>query len=121
MGHVAPAPSQVISGEATIVTGKRTTTTHEYTMTVIKPSRILENTLYFPGWTVYVDRVATNLQWQDPAYRGLMTYTITPGTHAVLVRFENTKLRKYSTLLTIVTVSIIVMAGISSVLWKEKS
>jgi len=49
MEHAAAAPLQIIDGVAKITNGYRSTTVHEYTVTDIKPTLFLENTVYFPN------------------------------------------------------------------------
>ena len=120
MEHTPARPSEVISGDAQITEGERTSTRHMYTIDVQSPSRILENTLYFPGWMVYVDGVSTGLQWQDPDYRGLITYRLTEGKHSILVQFEDTKIRKWSQYVSVITVIILILITSTLLLWKRK-
>lgn len=84
---------EVINGISIIKELEYKITDHEYKMDVQKKSRVRENTLYFPGWSVYVDGQKSNIEFQDPANRGLITFYIPQGMHAVSIRFEETKLR----------------------------
>jgi uncharacterized membrane protein len=84
---------EVISGSARIKENLRKTTQHNYEIVSDKPVKIRENTLYFPGWKVYVDNIPAKVQFQDPANRGLMTFDLGQGVHNVSIRFEDTKLR----------------------------
>lgn len=85
--------TRVIEGNATITTIYRLTTKHAYLIHAKEQSRILENTLFFPGWRVYVNDILVPMQFQDAQYRGLITYNIAPGKNDVRVVFSNTKLR----------------------------
>lgn len=120
MEHTPNAVSEVIDGEATIQQTYRSTTRHTYTITASKPSRILENTLYFPGWNTYVDNTPVTMQFQDPNYRGLITYDISQGSHVVSVRFEDTKVRKLANIISIVSGFLLVFLFILCTVWKRK-
>lgn len=93
MEHAPNTPMEVIDGEARIRTVSRSSTRHMYEADVSKASRVLENTLYFPGWNVLVDGRAVAVEFQNPAYRGLITFLLPVGTHRVDVVFGETKLR----------------------------
>lgn len=93
MEHGYSKPLQVIGGSATITPEKRLVTSHSYTIASIGTSRLLENTLYFPGWKISVDGTPVAIQFQDPQYRGLMTFFVGNGTHEVVVSYHESKLR----------------------------
>jgi hypothetical protein len=119
MERTPPSYAQVVSGEAKISEGKRTSTIHEYQISAKSPSRIVEHTLYFPGWNVYVDGVKTGIQFQDPDYRGLMTYWVTEGDHAIRVVFEDTLVRNVANYISVVSIGILIFVNILAVLWRK--
>lgn len=96
MEHTAPADMEVIEGRASKQALGRTTTRHEYRINATSKTRLVENTLYFPGWQVVVDGKPTEIEFQDPAWRGLMTFWVEPGEHKIEVVFGETKLRKFA-------------------------
>ena len=101
--------SETIKGEAKIRELLRTSTHHKYEIESTYKSRIRENTLYFPGWRVYVDgKLYQDVQFQDPSHRGLMTLYVLDGKHVVDIKFEDTKLRQVANL---VSVSSIILLG----------
>lgn len=115
MEHRPATEYEVIEGQAVIRPFGRTTTRHEFVVEAATEARILDNTLYFPGWEVSingrkVDNVA-ELIYQDPNYRGLMTFRVPPGTSRVVVSFGETKLRKVANIVTIVGLAVIVLYG----------
>ena len=62
-----------------------------------KKTRIRENTLYFPGWKIYDNEIEiTEVEFQDPKNRGLITFYVDPGLHNIVLKFEDTKLRKFA-------------------------
>ncbi len=104
------APLEVISGVAKIIENHRSSTQHSYIVKSVQGARLVENTLYFPGWKIFVDQVPIGLQFQDPEYRGLMTFQVGPGEHQVLVKFGNTRVRWISEMISFIGI-IIVFAG----------
>jgi hypothetical protein len=54
---------------------------------------VLSNTLYFPGWRLFVDGKQKPIQFQDQSYRGLITFSLDPGDHLIKIEFTRTKIR----------------------------
>ncbi len=121
MEHTPDNPLDVIDGDATVIIGKRTTTEHDYTVTVRSPTLMMENTLYFPGWMIYVNGLQTGIEWQNPTYRGLMTFPMTPGAdQRVRVVFQDTKVRRIADWLSLATLILGTMTGVGVFLWRKK-
>lgn len=119
MEHRPAAALEVISGSAEILNLSRNTTRHVYKIAANEDSRILENTLYFPGWRVLIDGNEVQTEFQDPNYRGLMTFLVPRGQHTITIEFTDTKLRKLADSLSILGwTATIVLLGIS--LWRKK-
>lgn len=107
---------EVLEGEATIEAISRSTTKREYIIEAGDNVRIRENTLYFPGWNIYVnDRkldVDSEMEFQDQENRGVMTFRLNEGANHVSIVFEDTKLRSYSSMLSIISLlSLFVLCG----------
>lgn len=116
----AKAPLEIIEGKAHIVPSDRRVRSHVYTLDALTPSKLVENTLYFPGWNVIVDGVVVPVEFQNPDYRGLMTFDVSKGVHDVRVEFNDTKLRSAASLFSIMAlVGYIVVAG-SIHIWPVK-
>lgn len=94
-------PYEVTEGIAKIYPLTRTTTNHSYAVNTDMPVRVIEQTLYFPGWIVLVDGRPTEIEFQDPQYRGLITFRIGEGKHFYRVEFTDTKLRKFSEIISL--------------------
>jgi len=121
MEHTAANPLSVVDGDATVTVGKRTSTIHEYTLTVRKSTLMLENTLYFPGWTIYLNGLPTGIEWQNPDYRGLMTFRVTPGVNQIVrVVFEDTAVRTTANRISAGSIIILGGIGIGQYLWRRK-
>lgn len=93
---------QVIEGTASIKQVSRSSTRHFYQIIASGSARLAENTLYFPGWEVRVDGKSVGVEFQDPRWRGLMTFWVPTGEHQIEVHFKETKLRKMANALSIV-------------------
>lgn len=102
MGQRFAKPLEVISGDASIHQDTRLVTKHTYTVSAKQQTRLLENTLYFPGWKVLVDTMPVDIQFQDPMYRGLMTFTVPQGQHTVSVIYQESKLRVIGDILSVI-------------------
>lgn len=82
---------------------RRQSEVHEYTVTASVLTQISDNTLYFPGWKVYVDGEPVEITYADPNWRGEITFPVPPGTHSVRVVFEETKLRRFTDAISLAT------------------
>jgi uncharacterized membrane protein len=112
----------VIEGTAAIEELYRSSTRHEYSIDAKTDVRILENTLYFPGWNVFVDNAmfeVNALEFQDPKYRGLMTFRLPAGTHTVSMQFQETKLRYLSDILSLISFIGVILFVILEKQWKR--
>ena len=74
--------------------------------------QMVDYTFYFPGWHAYVDGVKTDIQFQDPAYRGVITYAVPKGDHDIRVVFEDTKIRMLGKMVTLIAAFILVSLSI---------
>lgn len=110
----------VIGGIATVTEGVRTTAEHRYTVHATTPSQLLENTLFFPGWKIYVDDYQAGIQFQDPNHRGIMTFRIDEGIHDVRVIFQNTKIRTYAEYISLASFGICIILMIRVYIWRKK-
>ncbi len=113
MEHRPAAEYEVIGGQAVIVPVMRSTTRHEFVVNARNGARIVDNTLYFPGWTVAINGrpldLVDELIYQDPNYRGLMTFRVPAGESRIVVTFTDTKLRKVANILSIAGFAVIVL------------
>ncbi len=103
------AAAEVIKGEAKIKEVFRQSTHHRYEIDAVFKSRIRENTLFFPGWRVYVDGERyQGVQFQDPENRGLITYYVPKGKHVVDIEFRETRTRIISNYISLASLTILI-------------
>ncbi len=106
------APMEVIDGGATIEKGFRNTTRHEYQVKAETPARLVDNTLYFRTWEVFVDGQSAEIQYQDPNHRGLITFNVLPGEHQVVVQFRESFFRLATNLFSLLGIICLLGGGI---------
>ena len=111
------APLQIIDGEAWVENGRRLFNQRQYRLTAKTPVRLVENTLYFPGWKISADGQPVEIQYQDPAYRGLMTFNLSEGEHLVKVHFGETKFRQLANLVSVLSLATVLLLGLG---WGDK-
>jgi uncharacterized membrane protein len=120
MEHMPQHFIEVIEGIALIEPKDRTSTQHSYIVSAESRVRLVENTLYFPGWRVLVDGNPVAIEFQDPTHRGLMTFWVDPGVHEISVVFGQTKLRRVADILSLLGLfALCVIATIP--LWNKRS
>jgi len=103
------APIEIVSTEGTVEIKNlnKLMQKHEFGISATAASRIVDNTLYFPGWKVYVDGVETPIGYQDENWRGLITFPVSAGEHSIKVVFEETRIRKFADALSMISVGIL--------------
>lgn len=100
---------EVILGKARVEEISRSFTSHSYKIVAKDRIRIKENTLYFPGWRVYVDGKKTDVEFQDQKNRGLITFFLEKGDHKVDIKFGETKLRLVADTITFMSLFSVVI------------
>lgn len=73
--------------------------------------QLVDNTQYFPGWRVLVDGRTTPVEFQDQNWRGLITFRVSKGEHAIRVVFGESKIRFIADIITIGTFGVLVVFG----------
>ena len=111
---------EVVDGVADITVIRRNTTDHEYFVVAHKPTLMMENTVYFPGWAISVDGTPAQIQYQNPNYRGLMMFDVPAGRHTIEVKFGATKLRQVADLISLLSLGMLAAAGIGGFVWQKR-
>lgn len=96
--------AEIIEGYGKITEINRRIVSREYRVIALDKVRILENTLYFPGWTVLVDGKKQEIEFQDQNHRGLITFNVGKGEHFVNIIFKETKIRLFSDIVSLIGV-----------------
>src|SRR6185369_4992088 len=90
------SPIQVASGSASLEVISHTAIFHEYKIDAATPALIRENTFYFPGWTIYIDGIKAQVQYDLATYSGVIHFSLPQGQHDVKVIFEDTPVRAFA-------------------------
>jgi hypothetical protein len=90
------APIEIAEGNGTISSLIKKNAMQSFTTTSDAPVRMVSYTQYFPGWQVFIDGKKTLIQFQDPAWRGLITFWVPGGNHNIRISFQETPIRLVS-------------------------
>ena len=117
-----PQKIQVVSGEIENFQIKIwLNNLHEYIVQAKAPSQIADNTLYFPGWKVWVNGKLVPIEFQDQNWRGIITFPVQVGINEVKVKFTETKIRLFADLLSLSAIIFISALILKSLLLKKKT
>lgn len=98
---------KIISGNGDLTNQIIKNGSRQYSLNAKTNVRIVDYTFYFPGWKVFVDGQPTTIQFQDPDYRGVITYEIPAGQHEVYATFGDTKVRWFGNIVTILSTTLL--------------
>ncbi|MGB9707580.1 MAG: 6-pyruvoyl-tetrahydropterin synthase-related protein [Microgenomates group bacterium] len=84
---------EIVEGEGKLKVNEIKNNYRKYYLKAKTPVRLVDYTFYFPGWRVYANRKKIPIEFQDPNYRGVITYKLDQGESEILVKFEETKAR----------------------------
>ncbi|MBI3619812.1 glycosyltransferase family 39 protein [Candidatus Roizmanbacteria bacterium] len=91
---------EIIEGKGTLVTKSIKNTRRIYFVDTDTKLRLVDYTFYFPGWHALIDGGETTIEFQDPHYRGVITYFVPKGKHYIEVVFKPTKQRFFGYVLS---------------------
>ena len=112
MEKMSKARLEVLDGSAKVKELQRTSVYHKYEVNVFKDTLFGENTLYFPGWEIKANGLPLSVEFQDPHFRGIMTFRLPEGNYILETKYTETKLRLTSDLITLI--SILLILGFTS-------
>lgn len=94
---------EVVNGEAKVTQLSRTSTNHSYLLSVTKPTLFKENTAYFPGWNLKLNKKDESIQYSDKRFPGVITFKAEPGVYLAEVNFEDTQTRKIAKVVSLIS------------------
>lgn len=101
---ITPHAYAIVAGSGSILSAVFNESVHSYTTRSKDQIRIVDHTFYFPGWKAYVDGKETIIEYQDQNYRGVITFLVPPGTHTVVVKYTDTKIRLLGKVISIISI-----------------
>lgn len=103
---------EIIDGQGIIKDFVKKTTIHKFDIEAVSALRLADHTQYFPGWRAYVDNQKVPIEFQDQNWRGLITFNVPAGSHAIRVAFEKSKTQvvsEYVSLGTLITLGVLLL------------
>ncbi len=104
--------AEVVGGKGRILESKVRNSYRRYVVKADSDVRMVDYTFYFPGWKVYIDGKESAIQFQDPAYRGVITYNVPQGKHVVDLKFEDTKVRLLGNIISLISFIILILMSL---------
>jgi hypothetical protein len=95
------------SGGGTVSNFSKKNTFQSFDIIATSDSEIVSHTEYFPGWTVIVDGVKVPIQFQNANHRGEILFNVTRGTHHIVLKFEESKIRALADIISILSIIIL--------------
>ncbi len=112
---VAKRPSAPASGPATFLEGSGDVSAvrlspeyRDIVVTAAVQSRVRLDTFYVPGWTVYVDGSPRPAAPSSP--EGVMELTLAPGRHEVVAVLEDTPVRRWASVASLLSLVVLLVA-----------
>jgi hypothetical protein len=103
------AQYDIIGGQGVVTTSTIRNRTRTYHISAQTPMQLVDFTTFYPGWLVWDNGRQVPIEFQDPNYRGLITYRLDAGEHDVRVAFIPTRIRKIGFLLSLISGGIVVV------------
>ncbi len=100
---------EIVEGQGKIIKQILKNSSRIYEVDATTSLKMIDRTFYFPGWNVYIDGARTSIEFQNPQYRGLITYAVPAGKHAVYLAFEDTKVRLAGKVLSLAFLTLFVV------------
>ncbi|RJP21232.1 MAG: hypothetical protein C4527_23890 [Candidatus Omnitrophota bacterium] len=100
-----PEKFSLLSGKGTIHQVRLWPQRYEANLSIAETAVIKVDTIWFPGWTLYVDDIHTDIQI-DPML-GTMQFSLSPGSHTIHLILKNTIPRKLGLLITFLTILLV--------------
>jgi len=108
---------EAITGDIHIIQEKRKTTLHTYLIDTKRQGLVKENTSYFPGWRLLINGKERQILFSDEKYPGIITFYLNEGRNQVELVFQETQVRKYSLVITLLALFI---SGFYLLLYKKR-
>jgi hypothetical protein len=107
---------EVLGGPTTISGVAEGCNAIEFHLHAQDTATVLIDEYYFPGWTAYVDGTKTKIERDE---KGLILLEVGPGQHSVLIRLEDTPIRRTAKGLSLATLAALALLSVHSFLLKD--
>jgi hypothetical protein len=105
LSHPPSQPLEFIKGNGSYVQIKRQQEEHQYVIYVRTDAGIMENTFYFPGWTVFANGKAIPVNYENTTNDsfGKITFQLKKGLYKIDVFLLDTPIRSLAKNISLVT------------------
>lgn len=94
---IRPAePIEILEGDGRFKQIFRSSTKHEYLIEAKSNLLVKENTLYFPGWTLYANNKLHSINYTTKEFPGVITFRLNEGLYKAELVFKDTPVRTFS-------------------------
>lgn len=101
---------KIISGQADVRSIAWKTNYHAFDIDAKDTSQILDRTVYFPGWSVFIDgKQVQRIDQNDPKTYGLIGFEVSKGKHLVEVKLLELLLYKIADGISLVGLSLAIL------------
>ena len=87
---------EILLGSGEVISEGRESTKHKYAIEVKERVLVKDNTIYFPGWELWVDGSNRDMSYEDARWPGVIVFELEEGRHLVELIFRDTFVRRYS-------------------------
>lgn len=87
---------EILQGSGKIQPRYRNSVLHKYISQAETKLEVRENTLYFPGWSAYIDDQKTPINYLTSGNKGTIVFQIPPGLHLIETRYRDLPVLLYS-------------------------
>lgn len=83
--------AKILEGDGQLAIIEQNNSFRKYKILAESSIKLVDYTYYFPGWIVLSNGKEIPIEFQNPNFRGLITYQLEPGEYLVEVKFTPTK------------------------------
>lgn len=98
---------EIANGQALIKDLRYNSKMIQFGLSAQTPATIKINTIYFPGWQFKMDNISQNISFTNA--QGIIFINVPGGTHYISGNFSNTPERKWSEIISVLSVLIILL------------
>lgn len=84
---------EIIGGKGIVENFQKNSYSQNFKLTGENEVQLVDHIQYFPGWRVYADNKMVPIEFQDPNWRGEITFRIPKGEHNISVVFKESAVR----------------------------
>lgn len=100
---------EIVSGEGEVRDVVKKSNKHIFQINAKTDVEILDNTVYFPGWSVISNGKKIPIEFQNSNHRGFVTFRLPEGSHKVNVLFKESPVRFISNVISLLALAFVII------------